>query len=377
MTAGRHRIGSGRHGRSPDPTAPSVVVRRLPAQVAMVIICAGLIVVGAVPLAMWSIGSAAAQGQPSGPISAAAPCPPTSSPTPIETPPGGPPSFVRSPALRTPISPTASAAPAAKAVVPAAPCPTCPPVVGTATRQVAAPCCDPELGCPPPPPPASSTPTPSHTPTPPPPRSPRSRVVVTVSAPGSQIAFSYAQLCGSRRTNFTLTNGKSHTTKRVPAATVCTVTQTGGPPGVISVAVTGSAHASSVQNDPPRGTGSVRTRGSLKFTFTAPTGGVKVGQVTPSALPSIVAVPGKPARAFAYGATGNGRSPLIAPSTSPPVTPTAPTAEQITLDTQPAALAAPPAPPIRPAALAGVCALGLAVIGIAAFGARSATRRGR
>lgn len=369
MTAqGRHQLATGRHRGTRQALVSQQRVRGLPLRLGAVIIGAGLMVAGALPLAMTSVGSAAAGGQIAAP-SPAVTCPPESDVTDSPT------------ATTTPVSavvPAARAASPISAAAPAKPCgpPSCPPVIGTDVAH-ALPCCEfnscQQTGLPTP----SPTVTPTSTPTQPTPPQPTSRVVVAVSAHGSSAAFSFSQRCGSKNVTFALTDGKSHVTQAVPAGTVCTVTESGGPPGQVNVAVTGSRHASSVQNNPPRGIGTVRAKGTLKFTFTAPTGGVKVGQVTPSALPPVVVLPGKPAKALSFAATGNGRSPLIAPSASPTVSPSAPPTEQITLDTEPAALATPPPPGIRSGALAGACAFGLGLIGIAAFGARSATRRGR
>jgi hypothetical protein len=199
-------------------------------------------------------------------------------------------------------------------------------------------------------------------------------VVVAVTAHGSNTAFSYTQKCGSDVTEFSLTDGQSHVTKNVPAGTVCTVTQTGGPPGAVDVSVTGSGHASSVQNAPPRGVGSVPSEGTLEFLFAAPTGGVNVGQVSPPAVPNVIVLPGKAAGAVLPGA-GSGRAPLVAGTASPSVSPdSSPT--DVTLDSQTSALAAPPSPGVRPAALGGACVLGLGLLALAALGGRAALRRG-
>jgi hypothetical protein len=97
-------------------------------------------------------------------------------------------------------------------------------------------------------------------------------VSVSSVAPGSPAVFSYKQVCGGVVVTFSQHAGQTHTTTPVKPVTPCTVTQTGGPPGIVTVAVTGSEGTPSTTAHPPSGSGVVPQTGSLDVTFTAPPG---------------------------------------------------------------------------------------------------------
>jgi hypothetical protein len=130
-----------------------------------------------------------------------------------------------------------------------------------------------------------------------------------------------------------------------------------------------------VQIQPPRGIGSVPSDGTLEFMFTAPTGGVNVGQVTPEAIPSVIVLPGKAAAALVPGATGSGRPPLLATGSPSPTS--SPSPDGAAFDSDPSALATPASPGMQPGAIAGAAALGLGALGIATVAGRRAFGRGK
>ncbi|HEX3705993.1 MAG TPA: hypothetical protein VHV76_05125 [Mycobacteriales bacterium] len=200
-------------------------------------------------------------------------------------------------------------------------------------------------------------------------------VVVGVTASGSAAGFSYRQVCGHDSVTFTLTDGQSHKTSPVDADTDCTVTQTDGPPGSVDIAVKGSSHKSSVQTNPPQGSGTVPAAATLEFAFTAPAGGVSVGQISPAPLPTVIALPGEAADAFAP--PGQVRTPVVAPaSPTESAEPSAGASPSPLNSFAPSALATPPSPGVQPEGVAAMSLAGGVVIGAGAAFGRRAVRTG-